>query len=175
MKHLPNALTLFRIPCAVGMLFCIPLSTGYFVLYALCVASDVLDGTLARALGTTSERGSLFDSIADTVFAAALAITLIPALTWPAWVLVWVVAIAAVKLATLGIGCRRYRKLPYLHTWANKAAGTACVLLPVFFVIAGMVPSSILACAVATYASVEELVITLRSRTLQLDCKGWWT
>lgn len=173
--HCADLITSVRIACAVLLLVSAPLSVGYVVLYLLCVASDAVDGPVARALGTAGEGGALLDSVADTIFALALLVTLLPAIPWPTWVVVWVGAILVIKLATLGVGWRRFGRLAYLHTWANKAAGLVCALFPLLYLALGVGFAAGLACVVASVAATEELVLTVRSPELDLDRRGiWW-
>ena len=61
-------ITIIRIICAVLMLIPKPLSAEFFILYALCGLSDILDGFIARKTKTTSKPGSILDSIGDIVF-----------------------------------------------------------------------------------------------------------
>lgn len=66
----PNLLTAARFPLAVGFLAAD--STGVrLALLGMASASDLLDGWLARRLGSTSRSGALLDPVADKVFMLA--------------------------------------------------------------------------------------------------------
>ena len=57
-RHIPNAITALRLPCAAAMFFANANFGLFWLLYALCGISDVLDGALARGLHAESRLGS---------------------------------------------------------------------------------------------------------------------
>ena len=124
---MPNILTIFRIACAAFLPLAGPLSPAFFALYALCGVSDMLDGYIARKYQCASPLGAALDSIADFVFLAAALLSLIPALPWAGWMLWWAGAIALMRFASLSVGWLKFRTPAFLHTHANKAAGTGAL------------------------------------------------
>ena len=48
-RHIPNMVTLSRIPMAVALPFVQSSPTVFWALYLLCGLSDVLDGAVARS------------------------------------------------------------------------------------------------------------------------------
>ena len=70
MKHLPNAISAFRIAGSISLLFCEVTGWQFWVLYALCGISDMVDGWLARKLHAETKAGAILDSVADLVFVA---------------------------------------------------------------------------------------------------------
>ena len=80
-----NLLTLCRIPLALFLLFVAPLSPDFFLFYVLAGITDMLDGPLARRSHTANRTGAWLDSLADTVFLAAMLFRLLPAVTLPHW------------------------------------------------------------------------------------------
>lgn len=169
---LVNALTLLRMVGALALLALVPLSMPYFAVYTACGLSDVLDGWIARRAGVTSVFGASLDSVADTAFAFALVVSLVPTAGLSAAWWLWVAAIALVKLASLTVGYARFRAYAALHTYANKLAGLALFALPVFFALAGSAPAAAIVCAIATFAALEELALTLKSPTLDPNAQG---
>jgi CDP-diacylglycerol--glycerol-3-phosphate 3-phosphatidyltransferase len=78
LRHLPNALTLFRIGAIpVIALF---MAAGWhgmaFALFIVAVITDFLDGAAARWLKQTSKLGVMLDPIADKVLAACVLLLL---------------------------------------------------------------------------------------------------
>lgn len=73
---LPNFLSAFRLLLLPGILVCLGHgeNAAAFALLLLSAASDVLDGTAARALGKESDFGKLLDPVADKVTIATLLI-----------------------------------------------------------------------------------------------------
>ena len=75
-----NAITVSRILAALAMAFMAVSSPAFWVLYAWCGLSDMVDGTIARILGEQSDFGAKIDSAADFVFAAMCLMKIIPVL-----------------------------------------------------------------------------------------------
>lgn len=102
MKYIANIITAVRIAAAVLMQFTMPLSVPLFVFYTVGGLSDMVDGTLARRLGTAGALGARLDSIADLLFFASAAIKLLPSLwdSLPVYTLWAVCIIAVIKCVT---------------------------------------------------------------------------
>lgn len=127
-RQIPNAVTELRMAlCAV--LIALPAgSTALFAAYALCGASDMADGFLARRLSAESAFGSRLDSAADAIFAAVCAVKFLPLmqLPWAVWALA--AATAAIKIAAAFAGKVKGGAL-FEHSAANKAVGLITFLL----------------------------------------------
>lgn len=161
-----NALSLARMVGA-GLLFVWrPASAGFFATYALCVASDLLDGYIARRTHTASALGAVLDSLADLAFVGVLLALFVLRLNSPAWLLCWMAGIAALRLTSLAWGAAKYRAFAALHTYANKAAGAMLYAAPLLCACLGMLAAGIIVCAIATIASVEDLLITVTAKEL---------
>jgi CDP-diacylglycerol--glycerol-3-phosphate 3-phosphatidyltransferase len=80
--HLPNAITLSRIPLMfviVGLMFC-PwpgAATLAFLLFIAAAVGDWLDGYLARTRGLVSSFGKLMDAMADKIMVMGIVIALV--------------------------------------------------------------------------------------------------
>jgi len=78
-RHIPNALTVGRLALTLVFLLMVlyaprlgeakpwPFLTAAFVLFVIAGLTDVVDGTIARALGVTSKFGRLLDPLVDKV------------------------------------------------------------------------------------------------------------
>ena len=79
-----NVLTGMRIICGL-LILCFPAFSGwYYCFYLIGGFTDAIDGTIARKMGTASDFGSKFDTVADFIFAVAVVIRIMQALTVPA-------------------------------------------------------------------------------------------
>ena len=87
----------------------------------------MIDGTIARKMNTVTEFGARFDTAADFVFVVVCLIKLLPVISMPLWLCVWIAMIALIKIINIILGYIVQRKL---------------VAIPV--------------CAVATFAAVQE-------------------
>lgn len=106
---LPNAITAARLPLAVGVGL---LHGGLlsYLLFALFVVSDGLDGWVARRTGQTSEFGAMLDPAVDKLTALLLFVLLFPALGLP---LVYAVLFFSRDIAVvLGVGLSPFIDLP---------------------------------------------------------------
>ena len=98
-------------------------------LFCVAMATDWLDGRIARSRGTTSSLGSLLDPIADKVLVLAVLVMLVEDAIWPGWMVAAIVAreilVSGLRLAALERGVvLAARDLGKLKTWA-QATGAA--------------------------------------------------
>lgn len=154
------------------MLLTAPLSISFFLVYALCCASDILDGYVARKTRTTSKLGEILDSIADFIFVVIVLAMLVPLLAWEWWMVYWIGAIALTRFVSLGIGFAKYHAISFLHTYANKATGIALACFPVLFLAFGINVMAFILCSIASISALEELIITIGSKTLNRNIKS---
>lgn len=149
-----------------------PFSVFFWICYCLGGISDLLDGFAARKLNLQSDAGARLDSIADVVFAAAIAVIAIGSIPLPFWLWLCICGIALLRIVGYAIGFYKYRAFSSLHTYANKAAGALIFAFPVLYILLGLTATGILVCTAAFVSSLEEVVITARSKELNRDCKG---
>ena len=97
------------------------------VLFCVAMATDWLDGRIARSRGVTSSLGSLLDPIADKVLVLAVLVMLIEDGVWPGWMVAAIVArellISGLRLAAIERGVvMAARDLGKLKTWSQAVA-----------------------------------------------------
>ena len=173
MKYLPNCITILRILIAPLLLFIEPFSVLFFVLYTICGISDVLDGIIARKTGMVSRTGQILDSVADTVFFVIIVIIYVQVLTLKFIFVVWIMAICALRTVSLIVGVIRFKKIAFLHTYANKAAGVALFCFPFLYVLSKSA-ACIMVGGIATVSAVEELLINATASELDRDIKSFF-
>lgn len=91
-KRLPNILTLLRGLGAAALIGLDVNRVAFWLVYALCGLSDMLDGPLTRRLHAESVQGERLDSAADGFLVVACAVTLLPLCAFPLWG--WIGALA---------------------------------------------------------------------------------
>ncbi len=96
-------------------------------LFCVAMATDWLDGRIARRRGVTSQLGSLLDPIADKVLVLAVMVMLLEDAVWPAWMVAAIIArellISGLRLAALERGVViAARDLGKVKTWAQATA-----------------------------------------------------
>jgi CDP-diacylglycerol--glycerol-3-phosphate 3-phosphatidyltransferase len=136
---IPNSLSIARILAAPLMLFAAATSRAalFWLLLLLSLASDLLDGWLARKLKAESDHGRLLDSWGDYVNFIAVPVSL--TLLWPGTTrreAPWLALAIGTFFAHTAYAWLRYRIVPAYHTWGSKSIG-ALLALTVIVVYAG--------------------------------------
>ena len=162
-RHLPNALSAFRLVAAPVLL--VLAWTGqadaFLVLLVASFASDVLDGQIARRMNVASETGAKLDSWGDLATYGVLPFAvywLWPELVRAEWK--FVAAVLVAYLLPIAIGWIKFKRLTSYHTWGAKAS--AIVMGAALLVLFAGGPSwPFHAAAVLLIAeAIEELAIT---------------
>ena len=153
-KHLPNVISALRIAGSAGLLFCNVTGWPFWVLYALCGISDMVDGWLARRIHLETRAGAVLDSVADVIFVACCAIRVLPALQIPGWLWIWAGVIVVIKIINQVSSLVVNKRFCFPHTTANKLTGLLLFLaVPAMFW--SVLPIAIVT-ALATFAAVQE-------------------
>ena len=155
-KQIANIITSCRILGSIGLLFCPVFSAYFYGLYIFCGLTDMVDGTIARKTNAVSEFGSRLDTVADFLFVIASFGKLVPVIRIPGWIWVWAAVIGVGKLINLVWGFTQTKKLPNLHTIANKATGLCLFLLPLTMPFADLRYTAPVVCVIATIATIQE-------------------
>jgi CDP-diacylglycerol--glycerol-3-phosphate 3-phosphatidyltransferase len=147
---------------------CMLLAAGYgsirvwAALFAYALVSDAVDGPIARALGTVSERGARIDSAADC--ALYMTMPIVALLLFP-WLRVQdtdvVVVITLGYAVPVACGLVKFGRLTSYHTTAARVAG---VLISSTFLL--LLATRIswplrVAAVVLIISAIEEIAITL--------------
>lgn len=112
-------------------------TAAFLALFAAALATDVLDGVLARRLGAASELGARLDQWGD--FALWASLPLAAWWLWPGIVAREAPYVALAVVCLLGptaVAWAKYREVPGYHTWTAKidsvGMGVGVPLLLVF-------------------------------------------
>ena len=125
--------------------------------YCIAVLPGFFAGIpIARRMNTVSEFGARFDTAADFVFVVVCLIKFLPVISIPAWLYVWIVLIALIKIIIIISGYVVQKKLVAVHSVMNKMTGVLLFILPLTFLIVPLKYLAIPVCAVATFAAVQE-------------------
>ncbi|WP_099468714.1 CDP-alcohol phosphatidyltransferase family protein [Konateibacter massiliensis] len=172
MNNLPNVISVIRIILSICLLLSEPFKTQFWCIYIICGLSDMADGYLARKLKAVSKIGAILDSLGDLVFAVIITILVLWHIPVPAWGFIWVGAIVVIKLLSILIGYLKFQAFTALHTYANKAVGLLLfIILPIYTITnSGMIMVFLL--VAATLAALEELLIVIKSKSLERNIKG---
>src|SRR5262245_13216788 len=121
---LPNAISAFRIamiPVFVLLIVDPDTATAGLVLFAVVVATDWVDGTVARHTGQVSELGKVLDPVADRLSIAAGIIALSVAGLFPWWATTLIIGRDLVVLVAGAYALSR-RRVRLDVRWVGKVA-----------------------------------------------------
>lgn len=165
--------TLFRIgaaPVAAAMALA-GQRDAFFILVILSLASDLVDGPVARWSGQASEYGAKLDTVADgaTLLTAILGLWLFEADNLRSelpWLGLFLACYGAAALACLV----KFGSLPAYHLYLSKAGALGSGAFIVWLYLAGYSrPFFLMLLAVGVAANVESLLVTLRLRHFRTD------
>ena len=125
MRHLPNLLSVFRLVAAPALLGLAWLgeTQAFLVLLVVSLASDLLDGQLARRLDLASPLGAKLDSWGDLATYSVLPLGVY--WLWPELIaaeLGYVIAVLVAYCLPIVFGLVKFRRLTSYHTWGAKAS-----------------------------------------------------
>lgn len=172
MKNLANYISISRIILSIFLLFTVPLSIPFFIMFVLCCISDVLDGFIARKFGFNSDLGAKLDSLGDIVFFLVYLTIILQIFDFNYFMIMGIIGIFLIKMISLAIGFRKFGKLSFIHTYLNKFTGLCLVLLPFSLIVCSSEFVLIVMLLIATIACIEELMIIVFSNSLDLDCNS---
>ena len=116
----------------------------------------MIDGTIARKLGTDGEFGEKLDTMADIVFVAAAAYKILPVMEIPKDIWIWIGVISLIKIINIISGFVVAKQFVSVHTVANKITGLLVFLLPLTMAVVELRYSALGVCIVATFAAIQE-------------------
>ena len=158
-KYIANVITGSRIIFSVPLLF-IPLSA----LYLFCAFTDMIDGAIARKTEAVSKFGARLDTASDFIFMLVCCVRILPQINIPAWLWVWTILIALIKIFNIVLVLIRNKKLISMHTVLNKMTGASLFLLPLTLTFLESTYSVATVCVLATVASVQEAYFVARGQ-----------
>jgi CDP-diacylglycerol--glycerol-3-phosphate 3-phosphatidyltransferase len=134
---------------------------GFGTLVLICLAGDVLDGLLARALHAVTRLGALLDSLADALLLATAAAGVV--LLFPDEIAAHRLAFWSVPAAWLFehvVAFARYGRPSSFHTYLSRLAAVAMGLFGLVLFTRGFEPALLrLAAICVIVATIEELAL----------------
>lgn len=151
-----NFFTISRIILSLIMLIFEVFSPGFYVCYLLSGITDMVDGTVARKLGTESEIGEKLDTIADSIFVLVALYKLLPVIALDRGIWIWIGIIAVIKVINIISGFVMQKRFVAVHSLVNKITGGVLFLLPLTLSFVDIKYSAVFVCLLATFAAVQE-------------------
>ena len=116
----------------------------------------MIDGTIARKLGTDGEFGEKLDTLADIVFVVAAAYKILPVMEISNSIWIWIGVISLIKIINIISGFVVAKQFVSVYTVANKITGLLVFLLPLTMAVVELRYSALVVCVVATFAAIQE-------------------
>lgn len=151
-----NAITGCRIILSLAMIFFPVFSSGFYVCYLAAGFTDMVDGTIARKLGTDSKLGAKLDTAADIVFAAVSLFRVLPAIQISTGIWIWTGLIGMIKIFNVVYGFLKQKQFAAVHSIGNKLTGIALFVFPFSLSVIDIKYSSVFVCMLATFAAIQE-------------------
>ena len=126
----------------------------------------MIDGTVARKMGSASDFGARLDTVSDFVFMVVALIKIAPYLHIPVWLWAWIGMIAVIKIGGAVWGFVRTGEFTFPHTVLNKVTGLLLFLLPVTISFIDLMFTLPIVCIVATVAAIHEAYYTYSEKNL---------
>ena len=185
MKHIPNIITLSRLVLCVPIAIIFHLqgfSTLAMVLFIIACVTDMIDGTIARAVnnGQGTKLGQTLDSVSDMALVVVAALFIIPKMLLPDYpVLFWLcMAGFAYKLISSLAGFIKHKSVNMLivHTYLMKSLGYILFVWVVLHWILGgpnIITNGYTIFVIASIfiLTTEELLISLLLKSPSSDVK----
>lgn len=170
--NLPNVISAFRVLCAPALLTLAwtGATSVFLLLFAVGLASDVLDGAIARRLKQESEFGARLDQWADFILWLSL-----PLGAWWLWPdllrresMYLIVAIICMLTPT-AIAYLKYKEVPGYHTWSVKLGSVLMGIGAALLLLFGFAWPFRIAALFQIVCAIDELGITLLLRECRHD------
>jgi len=170
MKHIPNILSVLRIPLSISLLFMTASPVLYIPTYFVCGLTDVMDGYLARRFHWETKFGAKIDSIGDFVMLGSVfsSIFFVMKIKLERYMLLMISAVATLKATNLVLTRIKFKQWNAIHTIAGKLFNIPLFIsLPVCMLVgAGNIPKiymdvlfTALICGAALVVFEETLII----------------
>lgn len=172
MKVIPNYISFSRIILSLILIYTKPLSSAFYVIYIICGFSDIVDGFIARKTGAISSFGAKLDSLSDMIMAGVLLIVIYPIVNPTIEVIIWVVLTVIIRFLSMVTAFMKYKTFASIHTYANKITGIILFIFPMLLPYINTTVLIYITCSAATLSAIEELIIQMTSKQLQLNKKS---
>ncbi|MCH5190973.1 MAG: CDP-alcohol phosphatidyltransferase family protein [Oscillospiraceae bacterium] len=168
-KHIANIISISRIIAASTLFIFSEITSGFLAIYIYCGFSDLIDGPIARKLGTVSIFGAKMDTMGDVLTYLSLAKILIIQNLIPFWFYI-VEGIAFVGfLVSAIISKKKHGKFYFVHSRFGKIMGASMFILPLAIQLINERIYIGIICAISNIAAGESVYIQLKSKNAHSD------
>ena len=167
--NLANIITLSRIILSIFLLFIEKNSLIFLSIYSICGLTDILDGYVARKTKTESQFGAKLDTFSDFVF---FIIAFIIFYNVFLKYIKLIIIVFLIRQFSIIIIHKKYNEFAMLHTYLNKLAGISLFFIPFFLNFDNSNIIINIIGYICLLSSIEELMINIKSNSLDLNKKS---
>ena len=177
--NIPNLLSLYRLLMFPFVLYlCFTRQEFLFALFlTINLATDILDGLIARVFNLQTELGARLDSIADfgTYIAAIAGVFIFKASDFKPYLGSFLVFVSLILFTHL-LSLAKFRRLPSLHLYSSKIGGYVQGAFFVVLFLFGFYPAFYyVMIAWGILAECEHIAVQLMIDEMQSNAKGlYW-
>jgi CDP-diacylglycerol--glycerol-3-phosphate 3-phosphatidyltransferase len=173
MKNVANILTASRIALAlILLLFFKKISVLFLIIYTVAEFTDIIDGTIARKMGSCSHRGAVLDSIADLLLSANLIKIVFSMKLITEKLAIWLLIALGIGALSPIINYLKYKKVFFIHSIPCKICGGIISIVP-FAIYFGFIEEYLIfAIACVTLAMIEICIMSIISDELDPNAKS---
>ena len=129
-KHLANIISAIRIVAGAFLYLFNEITGGFIAIYIICGITDLIDGPIARKLGTTSGIGAVLDTVGDAVTYMAFVKILLVGHMIPKWIIYWMFGVLGLHIIAGLVSLVRIKKFYIVHSLFGKILGGSVFVLP---------------------------------------------
>lgn len=161
-KHIANVLTVSRIILSlVLLLFFKEISILFIILYTIAEFTDIIDGTIARKVGSCSHAGAILDSIADLLLASNLVKIVFKMKIMKKRTAIWLIVALGIGALSPIINFIKHKKIFFIHSIPCKACGGIISIIP-FAIYFGFIDTYLIfSLTCVTLAMLEICIMSL--------------
>lgn len=171
MITIPNMLSFIRLVLSFSFLMIRPFSINFYLIFIVCVVTDILDGYIARRTNSMTAFGERLDSLADLLLVMILIYKLFPLIEIPIGLVYWILVIIAIRIVSIVVVYYKFKTFGILHTYLNKFTGFLLLVGIFLLPFIDTVILGIILCMAGTIAAIEELIIHLTSKVYRAELK----
>ena len=174
---IPNLLSIFRIAAAPFLILVGWLGSSklFFVLFAMMLLSDALDGYIARKLHQTSELGAKLDSIGD--ISTYLSVPFAVWWLWPEIILEefpYIIAAIIIYVSPAFFSLAKFGELASYHTWITKISAVLMSAGLILMLASGNALVFHIAVFFLLIEAIENIAITLLLKEPKNNIRSFW-
>ena len=179
-KHLANIISGIRIVAGSFLYLFNDFTGGFIAIYVICGITDLIDGPIARKLGTTSSLGAVLDTIGDAVTYMAFIKILLMRHMIPSWLIIWMLGVLALHIVAGFVSLKRVKKFYIVHSLFGKILGGSIFVLPFAMWIVSKTNLDYMSTVhllitiivgFSTIAGIESLAIQMKTDDLETEIK----